>query len=278
MKRSLLLILLAVAAVSCIETHVIKGNGKIAKAVFDIEPDYTELSVSTGITLEIVPADGEWQGTITADESVLDYVCITQKNGKIHISYESGVSVRSKIETVVTIPASSELMAISASSAGKVKCEARLVCSELKVKGGSAASIELNAEAPEIAIDMGSAAKLKIDGVFGVCRISAGSASTIEGRIATQELSADLGSASTCKLEGSTASLAVDASSASTFKGHDLLTQKADVKAASAGTVKVNVSDELAVKVSSGASVSYKGSPSITASDVSSGGSFKKMD
>lgn len=278
MKNLLLAVLFAGAAVSCVETSVVKGNGKTAKAEFDVDPDYSALAVASGITLKIIPAGTGWQGAITADEMVLDYVCITQKNGEIRVSYDPGISVRSKVETVVTIPASRELKSIAASSAARLECDTRLVCTTLNVKAGSAATIDLDAETPELTVDMGSAAKLEINGAFGVCKISGGSASNIEGRISAQEFSADLGSAATCELEGATLLLTVDASSASNFKGYDFLSKTANVRASSAGTVRVNVADELAVKVSSGASVSYKGSPNITASDVSSGGSLKKVN
>ncbi len=277
MKKILFGALLAAIAVSCIGSSVIKGSGKAAHGEFDISTNYTELSVSSGITVQLIESENG-VGTITADEMVMDYVSITEKNGKVRVKYDPQVSVNSRVETVVTIPVSGSITRLEASSAAILKSDVRIETKSLSVESSSAAKIMLDINADELSVDVSSAAKCDITGVCGTCKISGGSAAKFTGAITTRECYADFGSAANCDIEGTADYCKVEAGSAADFNGYGFVCKKADVDASSAGSVKITATEELGVSVSSGASVKYKGEPRLTPHDVSSGGSLKKAD
>ncbi len=253
-------------ASSCIaQPRVVKGNGKVAKGAFDIALDYTELSVSNGIIVELVPYEGEakngrGEGLITADDKVLGYVTIVERDGKVKVSYEPQISVRiGDIKTVVTMPISSALARLKASSAAKIVSETRLVCGDLDVDCSSAAKVDIGIEAGSLWVDMSSAAEF-------------------EGEVYVRDFNAELDSAAKCKVSGEATSCDIDASSAASFKGYGLVCRSASIDASSAGGVEITVTEELNVDVSSGGSVRYKGNPVRVRQDVSSGGSLKSVD
>ncbi len=277
MKKLLFGILLAGLAVSCVETSVIRGSGKAANGEFDISTNYTELSVSSGITVVLVESESP-VGTITADEEVMDYVSITENNGKVRVKYDPQITMRSRVETVVTIPLSRSISALGASSAAVLKSDARIAARQLSLDSSSAAKVTLDIEVGELAVDMGSAAECNLTGVCGLCKISGGSAAKFSGTLAVRECYVDLGSAAKCNIEGTADYCRAQASSAADFNGYDFVCKKADTDAGSAGSIKITVTEELGANVSSGASVKYKGEPRLTAHDVSSGGSLRKAD
>ncbi len=278
MKKLLFGMLLAGIAVACVGSTVLNGSGKAAKGEFDISSNYTELSVSNGITVEFVSAL-VGQGTIVADEMVMDYVSITENNGKVRVKYDPEVSLRSKIETVVSIPLSHSMTAIKASSASMVKSDTPISANSLDIEVSSAAKVELEIEARDLSVNASSAADCCIHAaVAGTCRISGSSAAKVRANISAHELYADLSSSAGLNIEGTAEYCKAEASSAGGFDGYDLVCQKADAGASSAGSIRITVTDELGANVSSGANVKYKGSPRMTSQSATSGGSIKKVD
>lgn len=264
-------------AASCIGSSVINGSGKAVKGEFDISTDYTELEVSNGITVELIPSEKNI-GTIVADEMIMDYISITEKNGKVRVKYDPQVSVRSKVETTVTIPVSRSIAVLKADSAAKLKSDVQILAHSLLIESSSAAEVMLEVEARELAVDVDSAAECDIKGHGGVFRISGDSAAKFRGRLTVRECYADFDSAAKCTLEGTADYCNVEVDSAADFIGYDFTCKKAYIEADSAGKVKITVTEELGANVSSGASVKYKGAPRLTSHNVSSGGSLKKAD
>lgn len=250
---------------SCIDSSMIKGNGKVAKGAFDVRADYTELSVSSAITVVFAPVAevsggaSMVEGHITADEEVLEFVSIVDDEGRIRISYEPFVAVRSDIKTVVTIPVSTSLGKISANSAAKVSCEVKLVCPSLAIDCSSAAEMDLQIEAKNLDMELSSAAIFK-------------------GAVSVAELDVDMTSAAKCRMEGTADEADMDVTSAAAFNGYDLVCRKAELDASSAGKIDITVSDELDAEVSSGGAVRYHGAPALVRRDVSSGGSIKSVE
>ena len=277
MKKILFVALLAAIAVSCIGSSAIKGSGKAVKGEFDINTNYTELTVSNGITVVLVPSEKS-TGTITADEMVMDYVSITEKNGKVRVKYDPQVQVRSKVETIVTIPISRSITTLKAGSAAILRAEAQILAQTLTVESSSAAKVTLDVEARELFVDVDSAADCVITGTCGVCKISGDSAAKLTGRLTARECYADFDSAASCTMKGTADYCKVEVDSAADFNGYEFICKKADVDASSAGSVKITATEEFGVSVSSGGSVKYKGEPRLTSHNVSSGGSLKKAD
>ncbi|MFA8433936.1 MAG: head GIN domain-containing protein [Marinifilaceae bacterium] len=88
-------------------------------------------------------------------------------------------------------------------------------------------------------------------------------------------LSIDNSGASTIKLKGVTDELSIDISGAGSVNALDLKAQRATVDISGVGSGKVNVEEDLKVRISGIGSVKYKGSPRIT-SDISFLGTLKK--
>jgi hypothetical protein len=258
MKKLLSGMLFAVIATSCIQSSVIVGSGREAKGAFKVSLDYTELSVSSGIVVEFIPSlTGE--GTITADEEVLDYVSIVEEGRRVKISYEPSISVHSDIETVVSMPFGQALALLDVSSAAKVTSADRLRFSSVEIDCSSAGTVALDMDAQELVLDITSAASFK-------------------GNLVVQRLEADMGSAGKCTVEGSADYCRVENGSASSFRGAGLLCRRADARASSGASIEISATDELDARASSGGSVRYKGSPSIVKHNTSSGGSVRNIN
>jgi hypothetical protein len=258
MKKFLTLAALAMFACSCIESSVIRGNGKVAEGVFDISLNYTELSVSSGIRVELIHSlSGE--GSISADEEVLRHVSIVEENGRVKVSYEPFVSVRTNVETVVRMPLSSSLVSLDASSAGKITGEVRLTAPSMEVDCSSAAEMELDLDVGGLTIDLGSAAKFS-------------------GNVVARTFNAEVGSAAVCNIEGRADYLGVEADSAGSFRAFGLVCARVDADASSAGGIEITATEELNARATSGGSVRYKGSPVIVKRDSSSGGSVRETN
>lgn len=129
---------------------------------------------------------------------------------------------------------------LSASSAGSIFSQGTIDASELEISSSSAANIEI-----------------QVNG--GAVEISASSAGEAE-------------------VKGKAKSLTADASSAGEIDAYDLEAHTVTVEASSAGNVKVNVSDALTAHASSGGSIRYRGNPSKSITNSSSGGSVKKSN
>lgn len=108
--------------------------------------------------------------------------------------------------------------------------------------------------------------------------ISASSAGSIEITLNAGSVEANVSSAGQIELQGKTNSLDVDASSAGQIDAYHLQSKKVSAQASSAGSLKVNVIEELAANASSGGSIRYNGNPNKSITDSSSGGSVKKSN
>lgn len=102
------------------------------------------------------------------------------------------------------------------------------------------------------------------------------SGAQFNGEVNIGQLSSDQNSGSEINITGKATKITVEASSGAIFKGFDLMVEYCTAKASSGGSVRVNVSKELAAKANSGGGVRYKGEAVIKDLDVNSGGIVKK--
>ncbi len=123
-----------------------------------------------------------------------------------------------------------------------------------------------------------SAANIYADGVIKsrALTLTASSAGTIEANIEVESLTASASSAGDIELKGRAKRVEIEASSAGDVDGYDLETEEATIRASSAGSIKVSVTQQIEARASSGGTIRYRGSPSKTNINSSSGGSVKK--
>lgn len=106
--------------------------------------------------------------------------------------------------------------------------------------------------------------------------LSATSAANIELRVEAETVNVDVGSAADITLEGKAKTFRVEASSAGSVDAYDFECERVDASVSSAGSAKINVTKSLDAEASSGGSIRYRGNPTNTNTDSSSGGSVKK--
>jgi len=261
MKRSLLTVITAAAVAwslgSCVVASVIQGSGKEAHGEFDIAMGYTSLSVSGGITVELVLSD-VGTGTIVADEKVLQFVSIVENGGRVEVSYDPAVSVNSTVRTVVRLPLSTALGHIDASAAAGVVSGRRIVAQSMEMELSSAARVELDVDSRELHLDLSSA-------------------SSFEGNVAAGNVMVHLSSASSCELRGTAERLHADANSASDLRALGLVARSAAIDVASASKAEVTATEEITAGAASGATVRYGGNPTIVRQNASTGGSVRNI-
>lgn len=104
------------------------------------------------------------------------------------------------------------------------------------------------------------------------------SAADIEVEVEVSELSADASSSGDIEVSGKAKYLNIDVSSAGGVDAYDLEAEIVRVDASSGAEAKVHATKELDAEASSGASVRYRGNPTKSRTDTSSGGSVRKTN
>jgi len=129
-------------------------------------------------------------------------------------------------------------------------------------------------------VSASSASNVFSDGTIraGSFEISVSSAASVELSLVAESLTAEASSAGDVVLEGKVKKLEVEASSAGEIDAYSLESEDVKADVSSGGSIKVNVSRQLDAHASSGGSVRYRGAPTRTNTNSSSGGSVKKSN
>ena len=106
--------------------------------------------------------------------------------------------------------------------------------------------------------------------------VAVASAAKVELEVESNDVTVDAASAGDIRLEGKGRNLRVEASSAGSVDAYNFECENAEARAATAGSARINVTKSLDAQASSGGSIRYRGNPSSTNTDSSSGGSVKK--
>ncbi len=258
MKRILFGTAIAIVLASCLSSSVIVGSGHEAKGAFDIVPDYTALTVSGGILVELVDTLS-LEGYIVADDEVLEHVSIVREDDRVKVSYEPLVSVRTDIKTVVAMPVSNALTQLEASSAAQVTSGGRLLAASMDIECSSAARVDLDMDVQHLKLELSNAAHFS-------------------GNVVARSLEAELGNAATINIEGSADICGIESANDANFSGYGLICRRVGANASSGGNIDISVTQELDAKASSGGAVRYKGSPEIVHRRQSGGGSVREVN
>jgi hypothetical protein len=106
--------------------------------------------------------------------------------------------------------------------------------------------------------------------------ISISSAASAELDVEAEMLSLSVSSSGDLEISGTADKVDVKVSSAGDVDAYDLLANEISVSASSAGDAKVYARNRIQAHASSGASIRYRGNPSQSQTDSSSGGSVRK--
>lgn len=129
-------------------------------------------------------------------------------------------------------------------------------------------------------IHASSASNVFSEGVIktGNLDVSATSAANVELQVEAETVRADVGSAGDITIEGKAKSFSMEASSAGSIDAYNFECERVEATVSSAGSAKINVTKALDAEASSGGSIRYRGNPTSTNTDSSSGGSVKKSN
>lgn len=108
--------------------------------------------------------------------------------------------------------------------------------------------------------------------------VNASSAGNVEIEIDVDRLEMSASSAGELEVKGKAKSLTAETSSAGEIDAYDLEADAVKANASSAGSIKVSVKESLSADASSGGSIRFRGNPSKSITNSSSGGSVKKSN
>jgi hypothetical protein len=112
----------------------------------------------------------------------------------------------------------------------------------------------------------------------GSMYISVSSGADIEAKVDCNEIKLEASSGGDILIEGKTKKASASASSGGSIDAYSLESESGYGRASSAGSVKLNVSNEIEANASSGGSIRYRGNPVKANTNSSSGGSVKKTN
>jgi hypothetical protein len=108
--------------------------------------------------------------------------------------------------------------------------------------------------------------------------IGASSAATIDIPVDVESITVGASSAADIELRGKAGKADFEASSAGEIDAYDLDTDEADASCSSAGSIKLSVVSSIRARASSGGTIRYRGNPSHSNTNSSSGGSVRKTN
>ena len=125
-----------------------------------------------------------------------------------------------------------------------------------------------------------SAANVFSDGTISGKRlvISASSAASVDLPIDVEELDVSASSAADVGLRGKAKNVELDASSAGEVDSYHLEADEVRSTASSAGTIKLSVRKSINARASTGGSIRWRGNPTQSNTNSSSGGSVRKIN
>ncbi len=109
-------------------------------------------------------------------------------------------------------------------------------------------------------------------------KIDVSSGASLEATIQNTDCNLTLSSGAVTKLKGTSENIRIDASSGSNLKAVDLNVAVCTAIATSGADIKIAVHNKIFATASSGASIKYKGNPSIEKKSISSWGELKPID
>lgn len=245
MKR-IILLLTALSLLCTVPTdaaaarmRTIKGSGITRTETREVAP-YTGLKVARGIEATIT--DGTpGKLIVNADEKIFPYLRISvEEDGVLHLTVDSEINSIRNCNIQISIPIPDTLRSVSASSGAEVACRTVLTTPMLNVRAGSGASIEIACQTDGCTLSASSGAGIKANLSARRCAIEAHSGAEVSAK----------GSATECK---------INAMSGASCKARNLLTQRAEARASSGGSVRITCSETLEASASSGGDVSYWG-------------------
>ncbi len=204
--------------------------------------DFDELSVSTSVSVELIPSN-ENKAEITIMNGDIDDLIIDQSGDEIDFHFKSnGWGKKNKNRKAeITLYYTTGLESIEVEAGAKVYSYELMETSKLNTDVNSGASLDLKVNADYIDTDVNSGARVELEGVVN--------------------------------------NLIIDVNSGGYFDGGKLEAKDVEAEADSGGYAKVFASESIKARANSGGSIKYTGDPKKEniKKDKYSGGSVRKI-
>lgn len=196
---------------------------------------FNEIEVSRGIRVFL--AQGDYKALVVkADDNLLPYLKTVREGNTLKIRLSEDIEVKNYTEMSVYVTAP-QMEELEATTAASIEGVTPWKADKIELKATTSANIRLDLTAISIEADLSTAANITLKG-------------------STDRLKADLTTSAVLKADGLTARFA-------------------DLKASTGSSIDVQVKEQIEYHLSTGASLSFEGDPSITNSTTSTGGSVK---
>lgn len=228
------------------DTNCIKGTGSIVSEEVAVDP-FNVVINETVVDVEIV--QGVSQSVIVeGHQNMIDELSLRVSNNKLSIDLKGGCYNSFELKVYITVP---NLTALTIESTGDMKL-------------GSFDSIQSLYVGIKSTGDLYCNGTLIIDHLF---EIESESTGKIELNVITDEIVAYMSGTGNITLSGSCNSQYIELSSTGSYSAFDLDSEDCEVKNSGVGDVKVYVTNNLDVSISSVGSVYYMGDPVVKVND-----------
>lgn len=216
-------VLLTLSFTSCINAQFGKRVRGNGEAITKTRniSEYNKISVAGPFDVKLISGK-EGKITIKAESNLLEYIITEVEGGKLKIKWEKGISVRNSKKILVTVPFE-DLNAVSLAGSGDIFSEDLIQAKTFKTSLTGTGDIRLAINAHEV-----------------ISKISGSGNIDLEGKTDQH----------TCSVTGS-----------GDIESYKLKATDADVRITGSGSIEVDVSDNLKVRITGSGDVYYSGSP-----------------
>ena len=199
--KNLLIVLSVIALVGAIPltgcTSLVKGSGEMKTRDFT-QSDFSEVKATDGIELKINYA-ASYNVTITADDNLLDYIQVSQKDETLSLGLKRADYVDAKVKAVITMPHIRKL-SLSGGSTCNVSGFSSRAGVEFYLSGESAMAFA-GMTVGDVTLEVADASKATGNITAGDVRLKASNGSTVQLGGAANDLTCEADGSSQLKLE-----------------------------------------------------------------------------
>jgi len=282
----IILIFFAGMIISCIGGIVIGSGNLVTKKLKSIYRDYTEIFLGPYCELELIPSEtGEYSGTITADDNIIDtYRVIKLEGDKLIIGLDSRYTYSNvTFFAKITMPAEALYgLEVCGPAEGKINSGFNHNNSFVADVNGTGNLLIEDLEINDAIFNVSGASEVNINGTISVLKaeFNVSGASSVTGNLnASNEIGFDISGASNITLinDSITNTATFNVSGASNSNLEDFEVSEADVDISGASTSRVYADVSITGNLSGASTLYYKGTANIDV-DASGGSQLTPID
>lgn len=247
---SLIVFALLAGAQSCYfhfdDQICMSGFGTIVSEEISLE-DFNSIENQTVVDVEVIQGDQQMV-TVEGHQNMIDQLDLTVHGSELSIELRDGCYNNFKLKVYITVP---ELEKVSVKSTGNVYIDDFENIESLVLSSSSTGDI----------IGTG------VLDVLDLVELKTSSTGNIKLELYTTTLIAEMNGTGNITLEGSCVDQDIEMSGTGNYKAYDLESESCTVKVSGTGDAKLNVSEELDIRINSVGNVYYKGTPRLTIHD-----------